>query len=358
MTQGTPELARSTTLTGGDKIQTQQTELNHEVTTNCIRITDKYRSGLIEKVPAILELQMAIPRDDKTTYLSALTVYIKVLDRYERIRAPGGQEETDRVRAETAEPEQDDHQEDAAQATKRHRAPSSELDDNDSARRKISIRDLPWVTRNETSPSYLPLSLTATQSILKNISRDFKTVKVSLLNSPTLPQFPKSEWVSLLSEHAVDLNHVLASHYSTSHEEKRTEHIGDLEFFISGHSKPTKAVKTHGNWVSAWDQTVEATLFVFEHRGMELREYRHHITQLFTSLNAPLHSRIIQYDRAMRNRVAQQRNLLLTNFSEFTDLHVLHIQKPGISGSHSEGRTCTVRSSTRRRDTCRRFNEG
>ena len=61
MTQGTPEPACSTTPTGGDEIQTQQTELNHEVTMNCIRITDNYRSGLIEKVPAILELQRAIP---------------------------------------------------------------------------------------------------------------------------------------------------------------------------------------------------------------------------------------------------------------------------------------------------------
>ena len=95
MTQGTPEPARSTTPTGGDEIQTQQTELNHEVMTNCICITDKYRSGLIEKVPAILELQRAIPRDDETTYLSVLTVYVKVLDGYERIHAPGGQEETD-----------------------------------------------------------------------------------------------------------------------------------------------------------------------------------------------------------------------------------------------------------------------
>ena len=118
MTQGTPELARSTTPTGGDEIQTQQTELNHEVTMNCIHITDKYRSGLIGKVPAILELQRAIPRDDETTYLSVLAVYVKVLDGYERIRALGGQEETDQVQAETAEPKQDDCQEDTARATK------------------------------------------------------------------------------------------------------------------------------------------------------------------------------------------------------------------------------------------------
>ena len=143
------------------------------------------------------------------------------------------------------------------------------------------------------------------QSILKNISQDFKTVKVLLLNSPTLPQFPESEWVSLLSGCAIDLDHILTSHYSTSYEEKRTKHIGDLKFFISGHSKPTKAVETHGNWVSVWDQMVEVTLFIFEHRGTELREYGCHITQLFTSLDAPLHSRIIQYNRAMCNRVAQ-----------------------------------------------------
>ena len=81
--------------------------------------------------------------------------------------------------------------------------------------------------------------------------------KASLLNSLTLPQFPESEWVSLLSRCAINVDHVLASHYSTSHEEKHTEHISNLKFFISGHSKPTKAVEMHSNWVSAWDQMVE-----------------------------------------------------------------------------------------------------
>ena len=85
---------------------------------NCICITDRYRSGVIEKVPAILELQRAILQDDETTYLSVLTVYVKVLDRYERIHTPGGEAERDHVRAESAEPGWDKHEEDAAQATK------------------------------------------------------------------------------------------------------------------------------------------------------------------------------------------------------------------------------------------------
>ena len=173
-----------------------------------------------------------------------------------------------------------------------------------------------------------------------------------------LPQFPESKWISLLSGCAINLDHVLASHYSTSHEEKRTEHIGEIEFVI-GRTRSTKAVETHGNWVSAWDQTVEATLFVFEHRSTELRDYGHHITQLFTSLEPPLHTRIIQYDRAVRNCVAQRRNLLLTNFTDFSNLHILHIQKPGIaSGTHSEGRGRNTGSGSKRRDPCRRFNEG
>ena len=83
MTQGTPALAQSTTLTGGDKNQTEQTALNHEVMTKCISIMDRYRSGVIEKVPAILELQKAILHDNETTFLSALTVYVKVLNGYE-----------------------------------------------------------------------------------------------------------------------------------------------------------------------------------------------------------------------------------------------------------------------------------
>ena len=221
--------------------------------------------------------------------------------------------------------------------TKRHRTQSSESDDTKSLRPKINICNLPWVTCNNTNPSSLLPSLAATQSILENISQDFKAAKASLLNSPMLPQFPESEWVSLLSGQAIDLDHVLASHYSTLHEEKHTECISEIEFVVSC-SRSTKVVETHSNWVSVWDQTVKAMLFVFKHRATKHRDYGCHITQLFTSLEPPLHTRIIQYDCALRNCVAQCRNLLLTNFTEFSNLHVLHIQKLGISsGGHSEG---------------------
>ena len=321
---------------GGDN-SIPEAPTNQEVTKTCIEITDWYWSGLIEKINAILELQKAILRDDETIFLSALAIYVKVLDRYEWLCAPGVNPTGACDRDVTADSKEEKHEEDISQMTKQRRAQSSKLDDNKSSRPKINICNLPWVTCNNTNPSYLSPSLAATQSILKNISRDFKAAKALLLNSPMLPQFPESEWVSLLSGWAIDLDHVLASYYSTLHKEKCTKCIGEIKLVV-GCSRSTKTVETCGNWVSAWDQTVKAMLFIFEHRATELRDYGHHITQLFTSLEPPLHTRIIQYNCAVWNCVAQCCNLLLTNFTKFSDLHVLHIQKLGIaSGSHSEG---------------------
>jgi hypothetical protein len=88
-------------------------------------------------------------------------------------------------------------------------------------------------------------------------------------------------------------------------------------------------VNTHGKWLIAWDQAVEATTYIFPHCALELREYGKHITQLFASFPDHLHTRIIQYDRAVRIRAAQRRNLLLTDYAQFGDLHVLWIQNAG-----------------------------
>ena len=67
---------------GGD-ISIPEAPIGQEVMKACIEITDQYRSGVIEKVVTILKLQEAIPKDNKTIFRSALTVYVKVLDGYE-----------------------------------------------------------------------------------------------------------------------------------------------------------------------------------------------------------------------------------------------------------------------------------
>lgn len=154
---------------GGDN-SIPEAPINQEVIKTCIEITDQYRSGLIEKINMILKLQKAIPRDDETIFLSALAIYIKVLDGYEQLCVPGVNPTGACDRDVTADSEEEECKEDISQVTKRHRAQSSESDDNKSSRPKINIHNLPWVTRNNTNPSYLSPSLATMQSILENIS--------------------------------------------------------------------------------------------------------------------------------------------------------------------------------------------
>ena len=145
----------------GDNITIPEAPISQEVTKTCIKITDRYRSGLIEKINAILELQEAIPRDDETIFLSALAIYVKVLDGYEQLHAPGVNPTGARDRDVTADSDKEDREEDVSQVTKRRRTQSSESDDTKSSRPKTNIRNLPWVTHNDTNPSSLWLSLAA-----------------------------------------------------------------------------------------------------------------------------------------------------------------------------------------------------
>ena len=143
-----------------------------------------------------------------------------------------------------------------------------------------------------------------------------------------MPQFPDSEWTNLIAGRSIDLDHILAGLYSVSHNERWTEWFGEIEL-VTGPAKPVRVVDSHGKWVIAWDQAVDATVFAFPHRSSELRDYGRYISQLFASFPESLHLRVIQYDRAVRIRVAQRRDLVLTDYHQFTDLHVLWIQNAG-----------------------------
>ena len=154
----------------GDNITIPEAPIGQEVMKACIEITDQYWSGVIKKVIAILKLQEAILKNDETIFCSALAIYVKVLDGYERLHTPGVNPTGTHDRDVTADSEGEEREEDVSRATKQHRTQSSESDDNKSSRPKINIHNLPWVTHNDTNPSYLSPLLAAMQSILENIS--------------------------------------------------------------------------------------------------------------------------------------------------------------------------------------------
>ncbi|TFK38311.1 hypothetical protein BDQ12DRAFT_666497 [Crucibulum laeve] len=139
-------------------------------------------------------------------------------------------------------------------------------------KRKININAFPWTVHDEINPPKLHPMLAKTRELLSNYMLNVKFAKTHLLNSAHCPQFPDSEWTNILSGHAVDLDQVLSSSYTISHNTHQTKSFGSVELII-GTAKPTKTVNTHGKWVIAWNQTIDALLFAFPHRVSELCEY-------------------------------------------------------------------------------------
>ncbi|KAF8952486.1 hypothetical protein BDZ97DRAFT_1597956, partial [Flammula alnicola] len=126
------------------------------------------------------------------------------------------------------------------------------------------------------------------------------------------PQFPDNEWANILAGRVVDFDHVFSGVYSLAPDERRRERMGPFEVVV-GSSAPAKVVRSHSDWVIAWDQYIDAVIYVFPHRQPELVHYGKFLRQLFTSVPTERHLRVIQFDKAVRLRVSQRRDLLLTD---------------------------------------------
>jgi hypothetical protein len=195
----------------------------------------------------------------------------------------------------------------------------------------------------------------ATRDLIANYTLNVKLAKAHLLNSGAAPEFPNSEWRTILSGLAVNLDAVFSGRYSTEQDPKVTHEIGD--FTISTHEAPTsKAVKTAGDWFIAWNQAAAATTFAFPHRQKECQDYGRHILDLFAAFAQEHHHLILNYDRAVRKRVAMQRNLLLTDLSEFGDLRVQYLDVRGANSGLQTQAGAGRRSSKRPNDPCLQWN--
>jgi hypothetical protein len=350
-------------------------QLDNETIERCIQITDSFRIGERTKGEAYFALQSALAhnRYEPAIRITALDHYIEMLDNYDQQRNAAAQRgnltqesSLDPIAAAATAtgrvPSPDlilEHtqgridEEEANRQDKRPRSPAPDEENEKPQRPKIDIKALPWVQRDEFDPPNLTTELRETLRILENISRDPKTAKASLTNSARCPEFPSSEWDNLLAGRSINLDHVFASGYNIIHEEKRSERLGEIEVIV-GTSKPARTVDSHGKWVIAWEKAADAITYVFPHRCKELRNYSSYIKRLFAALPESYHSRVINFDKAVRIRCAQRRDLLLTSPEAISDLYILWIQSP-VNPTPSDR---TKNFEPKRRDPCRRWNEG
>ena len=108
--------------------------------------------------------------------------------------------------------------------------------------------------------------------------------------------------------------------------------VGEVEFKF-GTKDASKPVTTHGDWTIAFDLTWDAYLFAFAHRAEELKVYQRYILQQFSTKRESEHPRVIALDKAIRKRVSERRDLLLSDLDQFNDLQMMHLNHYGAAES-------------------------
>ena len=152
---------------------------------------------------------------------------------------------------------------------------------------------------------------------LKLYVQDLKLTKLSILTSPHAPQFPHSEWASVLTGMMVNLNHVLSGMHTVSNNREVKVIRGiQLKYRVA---EAAKKVRNEGDWLQANCMYAKAATFIFPNRKEELKDYAGQVASLFMVVTEANHPIIINYNKAVRTRIGGVQNLLLTDKSEFKD---------------------------------------
>ncbi|KII82749.1 hypothetical protein PLICRDRAFT_85053, partial [Plicaturopsis crispa FD-325 SS-3] len=316
------------------------------VATACMALVDEYRKGTVSKGRTIIALSAAIPASadgDAEAPDKTLDTYIKMLDNFDADRERAGK----RGRSRSHEEE----------------SPGSDAAEPPPKRQRADPGAFAWSIETAIEGSKLRTECRESLRLLKIYAVEPKLSKSDLLNSEGTPEFPDSEWTHILAGQAVDLDHVFNGRHSTGADDKVSHDIG--EFTISSKPKvPSRTIISFGDWVIAWFATTTATAYAFPHRQRELVRYGEHVIGQFAAIAPQFHSCVMDYEKAVRRRVASRRDLLLTDFFEFSDLRVQFIDIRG-SGSSAlpakDSKPASARYATgeaRRSESCRRWNGG
>ncbi|RDB29605.1 hypothetical protein Hypma_015868 [Hypsizygus marmoreus] len=308
---------------------------NSEVIREIEVFIERFRSSEISKSDAIIEILSLIRSTDISTTIqdSSFSNYLSTLDsiasqsieanrrgqhaadgldqsngdnRSDRTSGPSGDEVAEILGSIVAEAG-------SATSSKRH-YPSSDDDSSSSGedfnasgedgsksnKKSISESKMPWHRRELKARKRASPSCAKTQKLLKYFGRNPGEVKQLIRLSQTAPLgFPSSEWDNIIKGNPINLDVVLSSLHHLGAPKESTGRLGSTEIKF-GQNEPTRKVQTSGDWTSAWNAAIKATIFVFKHRDSELRSYAEYIKGLFASKIPSSHHLIISFDKAIR----------------------------------------------------------
>jgi len=184
----------------------------------------------------------------------------------------------------------------------------------------------------------LPEAIRQTYEQLDNYAADPKQVVSDILSTPGCPPFPPGEWLNIIKWKYVDLSKVLDSAHTTELDPKQTHVINDELKLAFRVSKPSGSIKSSADHTIAFNMYINAVAFVFPQRRDKFTQYHTYLSRLFHSIEPWYHPQVIEFDQAIRNQIAMQRELSLTDYSQFDQLRTTFFISFGIGSNSSSTR--------------------
>jgi hypothetical protein len=228
-------------------------------------------------------------------------------------------------------------------------------------KQRIYESQMPWFSKEQRfRQSNANLSCNKTRTILDLFQRDTATVKRWIRCASSAPAaFPSSEWDALIKGDSVDIDTVFSSLHHIHSIEESVGRVGATEIQF-GRPKPAARVETSGQWTAAFNLIVKATTFLFPHRREELQQYGDYIEELFSAKSLSTHPKLFKYDEAIRYKVGQGQNILLTDRGAFTRYYEAIVAPDGIgfeeTSGGDKGNKKKGGKSGEKSDICHRFN--
>jgi hypothetical protein len=228
-------------------------------------------------------------------------------------------------------------------------------------KQRIYESQMPWFSKEQRiRKSNTNRSCNKTRNILDIIQRDPVTVKRWIRCASSAPAgFPSTEWDALIKGETIDIDTVFSSLHHIHSIDEGVGRVGSTEIQF-GRPKPAAKVETSGQWTAAYNLIVKATAFVFPHRYDELTQYGDYIEELFSAKSSTIHPKLFKYDEAVRYKVGQGQNILLTDRGQFTRYYEAIVAPDGVgTEGTSEGSKVGQGKGAKpgeKSDVCHRFN--
>jgi hypothetical protein len=228
-------------------------------------------------------------------------------------------------------------------------------------KQRIYESQMPWFrAEQQVRKSATNQSCNKTRSILEIIQRDPVTVKRWIRCASSAPAgFPSTEWDALVKGESVNLDTVFSSLHHIQSIDEGVGRVGTTEIQF-GRPKPAAKIETSGQWTAAFNLVIKATVFLFPHRYDELRQYEDYIEELFSAKSVAIHPKLFKYDEAVRYKVGQGQNILLTDRSQFSRYYEAIVAPDGVGAeAASDGNKTGPKKggkSGEKSDICHRFN--